>query len=748
MNQSIMHTGGGHQSPTEVEEMATRCLTGERLYRASDTTLPGPGTYMDGDYICAKEAGILVTSRTSKNLRMICVEATQEEDVRKNQVKKSRPKRFHCQDCGLFFSTEEQLTTHTHDSCPKDQNVNRNTNCNETFTQPETLDRHKLKDKGLKPYACGECGKRFGLRFGLNNHILDVHGTSQHQVTRLENLVVKKKTKKSTALPFVCGIKNCKRRFSTNRGLARHKAAHKPSRIYTCFTCVKRYKSLVRFKDHLKRKHSKKKEKSANKCSDLERPFACDLCSSRFTIRHHLERHKLIHTGIKPHSCVICEKSFTRKDSLKEHILTVHCGKNRAKERIHKYFCEFPGCNQGFTQQNALYRHKLIHTDKKNHSCSFCGKSFGRSDELKYHYSIHEKRWRVQVGSRTLAWPFACTHDACSETFERYKDFTKHILAHEDNGTFSTSDDQQPDPVDELKEIYPQRGHKLDNKELARKYRRADPEEYISDSNNCNRIVEYDMLPSKDITPNNTTVDNDEHSASVDENHESNYRDLDRKELAKRYRRSASLECVCTLNGCNKIFSSRQNLLRHQLLHTGAKPHACLFCDKRFGRKDKLLTHMRLHKPSKLHQTLFRSGRSATCNTSILKAPEALKSQTNNSINRTTGSEDSHANSLANPTDFTPSSQTIKLEDTAKQIYKSNQLTTESTSFTSQLQLAAKTEIRNQISGASQAPLATTEVNTCTRSDLMDFSPVSVNNIQLMRDTDRTNCFDLTKKSD
>ena len=85
-------------------------------------------------------------------------------------------------------------------------------------------------------------------------------------------------------------------------------------------------------------------------------PFPCDICGKEFATRSWMNRHREIHSDIKPHECHICNKTFRRKNHLKEHLA------RHNNERPHK--CT--ECGRGFVKKRELERHMEIHIEE-NH---------------------------------------------------------------------------------------------------------------------------------------------------------------------------------------------------------------------------------------------------------------------------------------------------------------------------------------------------------------------------------------------
>jgi len=55
-------------------------------------------------------------------------------------------------------------------------------------------------------------------------------------------------------------------------------------------------------------------------CCCSSRPYECNVCEKKFTCIAHLQRHSVIHTGVKPHKCLVCGKAFGRQEHLRIHV--------------------------------------------------------------------------------------------------------------------------------------------------------------------------------------------------------------------------------------------------------------------------------------------------------------------------------------------------------------------------------------------------------------------------------------------
>ncbi|XP_019536140.2 zinc finger Y-chromosomal protein 2 [Aedes albopictus] len=142
--------------------------------------------------------------------------------------------------------------------------------CGESV-RPETIEGHRNRHLGIKPYNCPVegCDWTFHGRANLSNHLRRMHPEK--------------------------GVQSLK-----------------------CDICGK----FIRGKPGILNEHKKLhflKEKS----------YVCPVCGKGFTLNRYLRQHSVIHTGLFPYECGYCGKKFNNKWSMKTHEKNMHEKKNQ-----------------------------------------------------------------------------------------------------------------------------------------------------------------------------------------------------------------------------------------------------------------------------------------------------------------------------------------------------------------------------------------------------------------------------------
>ncbi|XP_044154450.1 oocyte zinc finger protein XlCOF7.1-like [Bufo gargarizans] len=178
------------------------------------------------------------------------------------------------------------------------------------------LDSHNDFLLGKHDHVCLECGRCFGQRSNLVNHLKTHTGEK----------------------PFLCS--QCGKGFAKKSNLLEHQRVHTGEKPYVCPHCGKSFAQKSNLLGHL-RVHTG------------EKPFPCSECGKCFKNKSHLVEHRRTHTGEKPFPCSECGKGFTNKSRLLEH-LRIHTGEK-------PFSCS--QCGKLFTKKSNL----VIHQRSRNH---------------------------------------------------------------------------------------------------------------------------------------------------------------------------------------------------------------------------------------------------------------------------------------------------------------------------------------------------------------------------------------------
>ncbi|ELT90818.1 hypothetical protein CAPTEDRAFT_89895 [Capitella teleta] len=186
-------------------------------------------------------------------------------------------------------------------------------------------------------------------------------------------------------------------------------------------TCGKRFRGRTNLQFHMKAAHNK------------ESAFKCHLCDKIYSSMSRLQLHLSVH--YEPQSpqlqCSFCDGRFESRLKLMQHLRTCHdaalspsddedlpksvssSASSREGDKAELYACQF--CNRSFDRLYSLHRHERVHTGFKPCFCSYCGKGFSESRNLRHHMirQIHMMKARNE-----------CKH--CGEGFVSPMNLEKH----------------------------------------------------------------------------------------------------------------------------------------------------------------------------------------------------------------------------------------------------------------------------------------------------------------------------------
>lgn len=138
------------------------------------------------------------------------------------------------------------------------------------------------------------------------------------------------------------------------------------------------------------------------------KPYQCDLCGRRFSMKAGLDQHVQSHRKDRPFLCDTCGFATKYKSYLVSH-MRIHAGT--------AFRCEYPNCEYFSPKRSQLKAHMRTHKAIRAHICAICGRGFVERSHLVRHERIHltEK-------------PFKCDH--CEYTSSRRDKLKEHTDKH------------------------------------------------------------------------------------------------------------------------------------------------------------------------------------------------------------------------------------------------------------------------------------------------------------------------------
>ena len=353
---------------------------------------------------------------------------------------------FKCYVCGQGFadfrSRREHILQH------RAERRLKCSDCGRSFDDIPAIDSHRCRGSVIEPkhFQCDQCGKTFGRKDILENHLPTHSKVKQFSCDLCDKgytqrtALIRHKKVHSTSRDLTCRCHVCGKLMSCDTALRDHLRTHTGEKPFKCKECGKRFAQRSTLAGHVKT-HAKHKEK----------PFKCNDCGKSFFRVGDFHIHQRIHTGEKPYKCDLCEKSFPLSSSLSKHKV-VHIPLEMRVEKAAKegklYKCGY--CDKVFITNSHFRRHERTHTKEKPHRCTDCNKSFSRSDDLTSHRSsvhgfreTHEcwvrgkflssySKLELHICLHTGERPHSCP--MCMKGYLSLKGLKKHIRSHK-NGT-------------------------------------------------------------------------------------------------------------------------------------------------------------------------------------------------------------------------------------------------------------------------------------------------------------------------
>ena len=240
--------------------------------------------------------------------------------------------------CDRRFATSEAKKEHM----ARDHTKNyKCTHCTEAYLTEGLLKKHLKTHKDLvkkengppaKTYLCLKCGQSMTHEYG-----------KKHE-TKCTGQRVRRPEYKKVGEELFCTVHGCKLGygFQSVYGLRKHfhdKHIREDEKFFACDYCDEKFSFLTTRNKHIKLKHLKS--------------YVCDLCGRAFGSRDKVNKHRLTHTGEKPHACDKCEYRAANRSNLHAHRLSKH-GLVEAKS----FLCTL--CNKQFTTLGRVHRHMSV----------------------------------------------------------------------------------------------------------------------------------------------------------------------------------------------------------------------------------------------------------------------------------------------------------------------------------------------------------------------------------------------------
>ncbi|XP_078265770.1 PR domain zinc finger protein 15 isoform X4 [Rhinoraja longicauda] len=302
--------------------------------------------------------------------------------------KKHGDKKFSCDTCGKMFYRKDVMLDHQRRHTEGGKRVKKDeseTNgivkhkkepsgcpvCGKVFSCRSNMNKHLLTH-GDKKYTCEICGRKFYridvLRDHTHIHFKDIPLMNEQQREQfISKLGITAEDTEDVSdgpgepIPHRYSCKKCQATFAKGSHYLKHLMEIHKEKGYGCSICNRRFALKATYHAHMVIHREELPDSDPNVQKYIH---PCDICGRIFNSTGNLERHKIIHTGVKDFMCELCGKTFSERNSMENHKLLHTVGK--------QWTCSV--CEKKFVTEYMLFKHiQLTHKKVEAQNCHLCG---------------------------------------------------------------------------------------------------------------------------------------------------------------------------------------------------------------------------------------------------------------------------------------------------------------------------------------------------------------------------------------
>jgi Zinc finger, C2H2 type/C2H2-type zinc finger len=266
-------------------------------------------------------------------------------------------KPFVCQHCGVAFTREKALESHT-----------------------------KLHANQEPTHDCELCGDSFFDLTSLEEHLELRHNFSS-RARKTGGKSSKGEIPRTAKVLETMEYDDSNSEYEPDKNNDDFDEEDEDDEDISCDKCDMSFKSSEALKRHIKA-HFIKSEILSDE--DKRPPTAggsshnCNVCGENFAEALDLLAHAEIHARFQPFKCQLCGDTFFEENKIKIHLMENH------NSELTESSCRL--CGKQCRDQRSLIKHSWEHSREKNHPCSKCGKTFHNKARLKRHMASHKNK--------------------------------------------------------------------------------------------------------------------------------------------------------------------------------------------------------------------------------------------------------------------------------------------------------------------------------------------------------------------